>query len=1133
MSQLTPSANIVALYEAINGQAPGYAIYKYDLGGYTNGTTQAANYLSQIGLTDAATTLTQVFANLGLAITAPAGASAAVVAQAGLYTTMVSIINTPANNITLAYGVNWLVNALATIPSTDANYPNYSAAQLTLNTNVTNGLSYSATPTNESPEAVASLATVVVAAGNTFLLTTGVDTLTGTSSNDTFTADNTGASKTLNAADTINGVAGTDTLKVYLATGDTTTGGNLGNITNVQNLYINHTGATAALSQDFSKSTFTSITVDGEATGPAVVTLKGQSLTLENTAFGATITDTTDTSLTAILSAVSAATLTTTGATNVATINLISSGTITGGNGATTAISLANDVADTTLNIYGATALALQVAAANLASITTITDTGTGGSTVDLSLAVNNSALKFTGGSGGDTLILDAGGIGALTAGSQLNGGGTASAPATIRINDTGTFTAAGEYTPLSATTGFQILGLGGAAPVVDMSQITSAMKNHVATETAGSSYTINNLADSSTVDINGLAATTVTLNSAVGTHTETFNLNTSSKAVGATMTALSASGLTTINLVSNGDGTVANNLGTLTNSDNTTFNVTGSNGLTLSLSTGTSTGDSVNASAFTGALTLTDSKYNDIVKAGSGTTTILQQVASTTGLNVTFAASHTNVGTLAVSESDIGATPGQITVTNFVLGQDVLDYNAAGTATALTAETTTANVFGGATISSGMLAANSDASGAAFITRAEASTAGTAHASVAEVIGSNTWVAEFAAGAANSAVITELVGVGATTLSTVSGSSAMTFTLTTNVDNFTGGAGNDTFNGTYSDGFTGSGDNTFSIGDTLNGGGGTNTLNIAPYLANTAITLADANFIDITNMQDLVFATTGSGAQTITTGANFTAAFATGVNLTTTSAAGAITLNMGAYNGATTIKANSTGGAQTITVGNGADNITATATVGAVTVTVGSGTDSITVNASTGVPVINAGSGVDTINLGTHPAAATIAFAGASFGGGAAAVTTSAVALAAGDVIQGTAGFQVATPDIIKVSGVTNIGGGASLGGVLLNSWSVTADGAFVDTATNLGGTAPTASAVSALIGNITIAANAVGFVAINVAASGNVWDLFAVKDASGTPQSGTAPLGATDTISLVGTIHANGALAATNFTG
>jgi hypothetical protein len=208
------------------------------------------------------------------------------------------------------------------------------------------------------------------------------------------------------------------------------------------------------------------------------------------------------------------------------------------------------------------------------------------------------------------------------------------------------------------------------------------------------------------------------------------------------------------------------------------------------------------------------------------------------------------------------------------------------------------------------------------------------------------------------------------------------TYTLTTGVDDFVGGAGNDTFNGTYSDGGIGDG-NTLNLGDTLNGGGGINTLNITPNLAvgagAAATTLVDGVWADVSNIEALDVTTT-AGALSITSGVDFEAAFAAaGVALTTASGAGAITLDLATFTGEATIVATNTGGgAQSITGGSGATTVTATAFSGAQTII---GADLVTVHAT------NDGAGAQTITS-TSSGAVTITAIGFT---GAQTITTGA----------------------------------------------------------------------------------------------------------------------------------------------
>ncbi|MDP3480562.1 MAG: calcium-binding protein [Desulfoprunum sp.] len=156
------------------------------------------------------------------------------------------------------------------------------------------------------------------------------------------------------------------------------------------------------------------------------------------------------------------------------------------------------------------------------------------------------------------------------------------------------------------------------------------------------------------------------------------------------------------------------------------------------------------------------------------------------------------------------------------------------------------------------------------------------------------------------------------------------TYTLTSVGDNKTGTSGNDIFNGTYNAAVT----DTFAANDFLNGGAGRDTLHI-DHLLDVAITPPDNLWTHISNIEKLEINTTGNGAQTITTGANFQAAFApTGVELTTTtSGAGAIDVTMTSFTGAATLRTTSTDGAQTIVTGSGATRVTALSGAGALTI--------------------------------------------------------------------------------------------------------------------------------------------------------------------------------------------------------
>lgn len=155
-------------------------------------------------------------------------------------------------------------------------------------------------------------------------------------------------------------------------------------------------------------------------------------------------------------------------------------------------------------------------------------------------------------------------------------------------------------------------------------------------------------------------------------------------------------------------------------------------------------------------------------------------------------------------------------------------------------------------------------------------------------------------------------------------------YTLTTNNDTLVGTPGNDTFNATYDAAVT----DTLGAGDILNGSGGIDTLSIVHGL-DVAISPPDTLWTGISNIEKLVITTTGNGAQTITTGVNFQAAFApAGVDLTTTTiGAGAINIAMASFTGVATLTTASTAGAQTIETGSGSTAVTATSGAGALNI--------------------------------------------------------------------------------------------------------------------------------------------------------------------------------------------------------
>ena len=238
------------------------------------------------------------------------------------------------------------------------------------------------------------------------------------------------------------------------------------------------------------------------------------------------------------------------------------------------------------------------------------------------------------------------------------------------------------------------------------------------------------------------------------------------------------------------------------------------------------------------------------------------------------------------------------------------------------------------------------------------------------------------------------------------------TFNLTTGPDNLSGGSINDTFIATYNDGMTG----TFAIGDALNGNAGIDTLDITP-LGVAAITPPDTLWTNVSNIEKIVINPTSDGAQTITTGAAFQAAFAAaGIGLKTTSGAGAITTDMSSFTGAIALTTISDAGAQTLTTGAGLATILATSTAGAQTITTGTGLATVMATSTAGAQTI-AGANLTSVKIASTAGGQTIT------SNGAAAVTVEAISTAGVQTITTGAGADVITATTTAANNIINAG--------------------------------------------------------------------------------------------------------------
>ena len=210
---------------------------------------------------------------------------------------------------------------------------------------------------------------------------------------------------------------------------------------------------------------------------------------------------------------------------------------------------------------------------------------------------------------------------------------------------------------------------------------------------------------------------------------------------------------------------------------------------------------------------------------------------------------------------------------------------------------------------------------------------------------------------------------------SAVTGSDgADAFILGTGFATYTGGAGNDTMSGTQAQINTGANYNA------VDGGLGTDTLT---FTGAGAITIVDNTLSKITGFEKIVIVDTTTQNQSITTGGWFDAAFKTnGVNLTTNSTNGTVTIDMTSFTGAATITATTTGvgggaadGRINIQTGSGADKVTVTDAATTTTNVLSTFAGNDTIIGSLAAETITGGTGQDTMT-GGGTTANTFAFA-------------------------------------------------------------------------------------------------------------------------------------------------------------
>jgi len=855
-------------------------------------------------------------------------------------------------------------------------------------------------PNAAAVQASVNAMTAITPPGQTFTLTTGVDTFTGTPYNDTFNAaiDSGSGVQTLNTLDSLNGNGGTDTLNAYINTSVTPLA--LNNIEVINASFVTNAGVALNLLNAPQVTNVNNVgsTVAGVFSNIAAGADLGIEDTSSATTFGYASTTGSQTAALALTNVTGAANVTIAG---IETIGITS-------NGSTNSIALDASAA-TSLLLDGSQALTLTLDAAadvtrSVSSVDASNMTGALNFTAIAQTGVAGTTdFSVTGGSAGDTIT-----VSAITQDVSINGG-------------------AGNDTIVSTVVDGND-SINGGEGTADTLQTTNAQANAL---DAAVQTTFTNLEQLTVTDQLSVTAGVFALAN-IASSFNTLNLTLASAGashlLAAATTVTGSAGTLTLNLGSSLAGNVTDLAQALTVSD-----------------TGTAITDSVvinnlsinstlnqNVDVFDG-VALTSTGYENVtVNVGSGN---FAAPANTIGvLTITPDAASANVSLTLTGSNDVIVTSVTTTSTG-LLTIDASGINAGSDAIYVTISGTTSGANGTQSIT-GSAGADSITVGnfASTILGGQGNdtlTGGTAADSIDGGTGNDT-----------------LIGSGGNdTIRGGEGADAITATVA-GVVSIDGGANNDVIN-------IGA---TLASGDSIDGGEGTDTLAmstalIANYSGITNIetlrldagvsqalsrftgttltrvdlnaaagtftvnnasaslatlglltsttsatfaratdTAADTLAISITagttatlltanNEETLNVSTSGTGTGTITTlvDSDLTTLNVSGtqaVAVGTLTAAALETINFtssgntsiaatgGSLGALSTINASSSKGNVTVGAGSGTDNITFTGGTGTVVLTTGSGNDTIT--AGTGRITVDAGTGLDTITGST-----------------------------------------------------------------------------------------------------------------------------------------------------------------------
>lgn len=803
-------------------------------------------------------------------------------------------------------------------------------------------------------------------------LTTSVETVTGTSSNDTFNANTIDGASTLNPGDIINAGNGTDTLNI-VAYGSGATGVTLNSVEKVNVRMM------SAQSFDVSLwSGVTDLSITNDSTNDLTLTITNASL---NTTFGVkddndlTVTYTDATSGTAKLRLDTAGS---SGDNSAVTFN-----------GDLSALSIANsgtsyvtvDASAEAVTVVGGGNLTLTDAD----SVSSISYAGFSGTTQ--TTITTATTLSFAGGAGNDTLILTG-----LTSADTLTGGagtdvlvaayGTSTVLQGVSGFETLKFSATEALTSISASgsqfTTFELAGVSASSSDLNISGLaTNQAVNLNAVNTSMSNLNLGYQSGATavvTVKASGAAtfahastisgASTVTVTVAGASATQSFS-------------GLSITDATSVNLAAGGSGTLDVN-GVFTLTDATALTATASG-------VGSITHDA--AVVASGLTTITATNQ------GSSTTSLWLGKSGGISLN---SGAHTLVADAGLGDLELGSLTvgeGSVDTITLTVGNGGRLNSAAGFAyTASNSGTVSLNVTQGTSSTATLGAVNAGTSGTVSSYNVTAGLSGVFSAgnitaktmsglSVAGALEASATVGNLAIGASIGNITLSQAGSGSTIVGsidaatgigniTVSGGDAATITLGAlsaetvgNLSGVVGSAGTLTFTTLVADSGT--------FGSITMAGGSGSTITLGSISASDSasatdtvgvITLTGSGQIDST----LIYASASVGALSVADGVNGT------FTQIVSKAVGDITVSGDAFTiskvSATTVgNISLAGSANSITLGG------ALTTVGTVTVT-GSGAQTVDLASASTVGTINIlGASANTLTLSNVKNAVTV----------------------------------------------------------------------------------------------------------------------------------------------------------------